>query len=840
MYSPVLTLRSLIGVCNKQSQPYPECEWFAATSVCGRLTGSLSRKNQIKSISLPMVPAIASLNPQRRLLAASYIVDVPGVLTFLLILIWAGLSLYRDNPPAAVSANASPTEFSSGRALTHLQAIAKQPHPSGTNAHAAVREYIVEALRSYGLEPEVQTATAINRQRDQLLVAGTVRNVVAKLPGTENSKAILVVGHYDTSPQAFGASDDGAAVVAMLETLVALKAGPPLRNDVIFLFTDAEEEGLLGSSGFMGEHPWSHDVGLVLNFEARGNHGPSMMFETSNNNGWLIQEFAKAAPHPVANSLSYEVYKRLPNTTDFTVFRNHGLDGLNFAYIEGLPSYHTPLDSLQQINEGSLQHHGSYMLALARHFGNLDLRQIRKANAVYFDVLGSALVHYPYYWIIPLTILVLILFVVLLVIGLRTKQLTVRGMAFGFLAFALTTAVIAGLEKLLWAAIFKLRYESEATPQGETYYSDLYFIGFVALAIAITAALYNVFRRKVSTENLAVGGFVWWAILMLFVSFYLPGASYLLTWPLMFSVGGLAAGLVLKQRKRHSVALAILLVSALPGLALLVPLTYQIFVGLTLDSIAFVAVLVLLQLGLLIPHLDAMARANKWSLPVLAGLISVGLILAGVTITGFDRQHPKPNNMFYALNADTGKAVWASVDQKPDEWTSQFLSTNPENKPLSEFLPPYWSAQKFRQNSAPVANLAPPEITVLNDQNSGDVRTLRLRITSPRTAPLLSLYVDSKPEFLSIVVNGKRLDPGNTTMLRKNNHLLNMMYVAPPAEGVEVALEFKAQEPLKMRVVDQSYSFPEIQNHTIARPDNTIPSPNSLSDSTLVSKTFSF
>jgi hypothetical protein len=788
-----------------------------------------------------MDQTITSAKPDRRRLPlTSWIGDIAGVLTFLFILSWGAFTLYQGNSPSAVSANAGTNEFSSGRAMKDLQAIAKHPHPPGSNEHTAVREYIVEALKNDGLQPEVQTATVIDRQRDPVLLAATVRNVIAKLPGTQNSKAILVTGHYDTAPQAFGASDDGAAVASMLESVRALKAGPPLKNDVIFVFTDAEEEGLLGANAFTAEHPLAREVGLVLNFEARGNGGPSIMFETSNNNGWLIPEFAKAAPHPVANSLSYEIYKRLPNSTDFTLFKNRGLDGLNFAYIDGLSAYHTPLDNLQRINEGSLQHHGSYLLALTRHFGNLDLRQIRSANAVYFDFLGLTLIHYPYSWIIPISILVLILCVALVVVGLRAKHLTVRGLVFGFLAFALTTAVIAALEKFLWAGIFKLRYESEVRPLGETYYSNLYLIGFIALAVAVTTALYNLFRRKTSTENLAAGGLVWWTILMLVTSFTLPGASYLFTWPLMISAVGLAVGLVLKKRNQSSVAIAILLVSAVPGLALLIPLTYQIFVGLTLNSIAIVAILVLLQLGLLIPHLDVMARANKWTLPVLAGLISVGFIAAGLLTTGFDRQHPKPNNLFYALNADTGKAVWASVDRRPDEWTSQFLTTNPENKSLSEIFPASLSAARVRQNPAPAAQIAPPQIVVLSDQTNGDVRQLRLRITSTRLAQVLSLYVDSKAEFVSLAVNGQRLDSGNTTMLRNNNHVWNMKYVAPPPEGVEVALEFKAQEPLKIRVVDQSYSLPEIPNVTIARPDNTIPSTNTLSDATLVSKTFSF
>lgn len=66
----------------------------------------------------------------------------------------------------------------------------------------------------------------------------------------------------------------------------------------------------------MKEHPAAKDVKAVFNFEARGSGGPVVMFETSNDNGSLIREFAGATQNPVANSLSYEIYKRLPNDTD--------------------------------------------------------------------------------------------------------------------------------------------------------------------------------------------------------------------------------------------------------------------------------------------------------------------------------------------------------------------------------------------------------------------------------------------------------------------------------------------------------------------------------------------
>ena len=42
------------------------------------------------------------------------------------------------------------------------------------------------------------------------------------------------------------------------------------KNDIIILFSDAEELGLLGAQAFVEHHPWAKNIGLVLNFEARG------------------------------------------------------------------------------------------------------------------------------------------------------------------------------------------------------------------------------------------------------------------------------------------------------------------------------------------------------------------------------------------------------------------------------------------------------------------------------------------------------------------------------------------------------------------------------------------
>jgi Zn-dependent M28 family amino/carboxypeptidase len=91
---------------------------------------------------------------------------------------------------------------------------------------------------------------------------------------------VLLVAHYDGVGAGPAASDDGAGSAALLETMRALRARKqPLAHDIMVLFTDGEEAGLLGAAAFVREHPWAKDVAVILNFEARGTSGRSFMFE---------------------------------------------------------------------------------------------------------------------------------------------------------------------------------------------------------------------------------------------------------------------------------------------------------------------------------------------------------------------------------------------------------------------------------------------------------------------------------------------------------------------------------------------------------------------------------
>lgn len=735
--------------------------------------------------------------------------------------------------PPDINSSGPPTEFSSARARDHLNAIAVKPHPIGSPAHAEVRNYIFGELLKLGLEPQVQMATAVNNHWGSAYRAATVQNIVAKLEGTASTRAVLLVAHYDAAPYSLGASDDGAAVVSLLETLRALKASAPLKNDVIFLATDGEESGLLGAIAFVQQHPWAKDVGVVLNFEARGDHGPSIMFQTSDGNGWLIDKLAETVSRPVATSLSADIYKRLPNETDFTIFNRAGMNGLNFAYIQGVASYHSSLDNLANLDERSMQHHGMYALALARGFGNSDLNApSSRSEAVYFDLFARTLIHYSRTTAVVFTTVVALITFAVIALGLRRGLLTWSGQALGFLALLLSMIGGSLLVMLVWWALEAFAGSRTSFQRGDTWTNHLYLTGFVFLTVAITATVYVLFRKRVSVENLATGALLWFLLLLIVSHFYFPGGSYLLVWPLLSALIALILKFTLPAGKLSLTKLGLISAAcAAPGIILISPLTYQTFVAVGISQTSVFVVPVALLLGLLIINFELMASAFRWLLPAVSTLAAVCFIVAALLQP---RQQPTSNEVFYALNADTGKAVWVSGDARSDEWTSQFLASDAPAAPLDDYLP--WLEGEFPQQPAPAASLAAPEIKVLDDQVQEQTRLIHMRVSSAREAAALFIYFGT--EFSQASVNGQELTKGPDAPAWEKGQML--VYSAPPREGIELRLKTKSSEPLIVKVVDQSFQFPELTNLTIkARPSYIVPVPFSYSDSTFISKSFS-
>src|SRR5918998_5665929 len=288
-----------------------------------------------------------------------------GVVVALVLGALAAISLLALEPPDPLPASAQASEFSAERALSHVQQIAERPHPVGSPANAEVRDYLVGQLEDLGLRPTVQQATSA-RTMEGIASIARVHNIHARIRGSSPTGHVVLVAHYDSVPRGPGAADDGAGVAAILEITRAITSGSPPRNDIDIVLTDAEEPWLLGAQAFVSADRLDPRRSVVLNLEARGTSGPALMFQSGSDNATLIPALANAQ-RPIAGSAWEACLQVLPGDTDFSIFRDAGFAGMNFALMEGSARYHTPEDSPDNLDLASLQHIGSTVLAATRH-----------------------------------------------------------------------------------------------------------------------------------------------------------------------------------------------------------------------------------------------------------------------------------------------------------------------------------------------------------------------------------------------------------------------------------------------------------------------------------------
>ncbi|MCB9898463.1 MAG: M28 family peptidase [Planctomycetes bacterium] len=274
---------------------------------------------------------------------------------------WGALAVLPPRPVPADEAGArSP---SAERALARLMPEARTARPAGGDAGEPLRTRLLSELGALGLELAVQSGHVAERP-DLPLV-----NLLARRRGTGDGSALLLVAHHDSVPRGEGAGDDGAGVAALLEALFVTRDDPPAVHDVIVLLTDGEEAGLLGARLFARDSArdsWFADVRAVVNVEGRGNGGPSTLFETGTGSGAFVRAFAAATPAAFGDALGPAVYRRMPNDTDFSIFRDAGLPGLNFAFFAGASVYHRASDTWDALSLRSLQHHAENLVGVLR------------------------------------------------------------------------------------------------------------------------------------------------------------------------------------------------------------------------------------------------------------------------------------------------------------------------------------------------------------------------------------------------------------------------------------------------------------------------------------------
>jgi hypothetical protein len=764
---------------------------------------------------------------------------IKHIISFFLLLALAWIS-FKSLLPSKVTPSSAPlTEFSTERAMAQLKVIANKPHYVGSEAHEDVREYIMEEMRKMGLEPQVQEGFVQSQWRGYSNLV-KVKNIVARYPGTDTSKALLLMSHYDSAPhsKSHGASDAGSGVVAVLESFRAyIASGVPPKNDIILLFTDSEELGLDGASFFVKEHPWAKDVGVALNFEARGSSGPSnMIVETNGGNQHLIEEFNKASPeYPVATSLMYSIYKLLPNDTDSTVLREDGdIDGFFFAFIDDHFNYHTVNDTWQNLNPETLEHQGSYLMPLIKHFSQIDLSKIKSENDhVYFDMAIFKFVYYPFAWVWPMAIIATIGLLALLVLGFRKKRLNGKEVGKGFIAFILSIVgalIILQVFGWLWPVLYP-QY-GDMLPVF-IYNGHWYTAAFVVLGLAFSFGMYSHFTKTEHAASAMVAPLSIWVVINIALALKLQGGAFFVI-PLFF--GLLAFWMMIRQQK-PSVLLMVFLCA--PALFIFTPLLQFFPVGLGPEAYWITILFTVLIFGLLLP---VFGYYRKKRFLGYIGLIATFVFLGiAHSKSDYTSERQKPNSLVYLENADEGKAYWVTYDENLDPWVSGYLGDSPTsaNEYVSNASGSKYNSSYTFAKETPVIDLPSSTITTKRDTVIDGVREVTLVISPERKVNRMRLYADETIPFRSLSYNGKTVKPDSTeTSYKKRRSRGLISYYVSDRDSLE--LSYSVAEGVRASFTLKEYSFDLLEHpkFTIpSRPEYTMPKPFVPNDAIIVERT---
>ena len=754
--------------------------------------------------------------------------------SFILLLILF-LVLYLNNyfsQPTFDTINEKPlTEFSPSRAMRLVEKISQKPHYVSSVNHDKVLQLIVAEMKKLGLQPTIQEGFTMT-EKGTLVYS---KNIIAKIPGTNNSKALLLLSHYDSAPHTFskGAADDASGIATILEGIRTYRNGTNKnKNDIIILFTDAEEIGLNGAALFCTQHKWAKSIGLALNFEARGTAGNSyMLMETNNGNSVMVSHFGSAGVgYPASNSLMYSIYKMLPNDTDLTVFREKNkIQGFNFAFIDNHFNYHTEQDNAINLDRKSLAQQGSYLMPLLTHFAQADLSKLNsKTDSVYFNF-SNLFCHYPNSWILPMIGIGLLLFLFFIFVGLAKRVLYVDKMIRGLILFLLAFLISGILGFGLWQLIKLIYPEYQDILQGFPYNGHWYVYAFLAMAMGVCFIIYHKDNEKNEGYSKMIFPLLFWFIICAVLAFYLQGASFLII-PVISSV--LMLGFFVFFEK----AIALInLILALPILFLLVPFLTMFPVGLGLKIVFASCMLLVMAFVLLLPILGSFANKRSWA--ILCFVVAIGLLVVAHLQSSFTTNSPKPNSLVYYHDGDTNQSYWVTYNKTLDSWIESKLGKNPKtattlntNKLYSKYQTEFSFMKK-----APNIAIAKPTVVFEKDSVVGVQRFLKIVIYPNRKVNRYDIFNKNETELDDLVANGvKPLNIKSNIINANDSNKIISYYVE---NNMPLTLEFSvlATNDLDLELIESSFDLLSNKKLAVAnRPEWAMSMPFVLNNAIIV------
>jgi hypothetical protein len=429
-------------------------------------------------------------------------------------------------------------------------------------------------------------------------------------------------------------------------------------------------------------------------------------------------------------------------------------------------------------------------------------------EAVYFDVLGRSLVHWPAAFSLPVALVVFVLLLAECAIALRTRLTGLRqilwGLAAALLGIALGLALAVGLQCVLnllgrvpsglgsaWAAY--------PVPLTTAFAASAFLaVGSVSVFFAPRAGFWG-FWFAVSLLGAALAAVLAWLVPATCFVFLVPALGAALGF--LPGVGGADA-----RRAPWRCQLAALLPSLLL-FAMVLPMLW--FLPAALGSLAWPVITLVLGFGgiTLLPLLAAASRRQQQAASVLAALIALAGALGGTALPAFSPDWPQAIDLEYWRDATADTSQWLARTGRPlpgalaaaEHFGATARSRFPGSLSRAFFAP------------APALLLAPPELELIGASSAGLRVSYRVRLRSPRGAPLASVIF---PQALNVDRVELRADPAapaqSVRLERMHSGARALRILTMPPAGVEftfLAPPAPAPAP-ELQVFDLSYGLP--------------------------------
>ena len=611
---------------------------------------------------------------------------------FILVVLLASYQLFRyekinsNSNTSSSNKNLEDEDFKNiyKATLSHLENIANEPHPTGSEQIYKVKEYIIKTIKNEGYKPIIQngsllfdTSKVFNSDK---LIFSYLQNIYTIIPSNtssnegfsieENQKTIFVVCHYDSVPTGYGAADDSLAVAASLANFQYISKqvtkGFKLKNPILFLFTDGEELGLLGSKFFTENNFDEKKIGAIINLEARGNAGMSILFQSSCNKVDIIRQYSRFDKHVVSYSFANDIYKIMPNNTDYTFFEQAGVDGLNFASIGNSVSYHNEVDNLENLGKGLIIQQSFKIYNFLRAFSNFKFTDNSEYNEtfeskkkevgpfVYFSIFGRiiSLSKVSYIFILSflssIAIFILIYYLIKKIMRVRDFAISLLQTVIVYILFPL----IAYLGKLLVIMLFPSIKAFTSNPYNELYY----YLFPVCFGILGVTSVFVFLFKKIDAKAFLLSNLIFANLVSFLLLKFMRGLSiltaflgfYLLI--LLILIRIIEIYQTKKNKSKHGKDLPFLSILMLIPLTVGIPVSYLIYLALGLNYV-FISVFGLLCIPIFfISMFEKINISDKKFTLVIIIIILFALLILIQSNINFTEQNPMPSSITVIKN----------------------------------------------------------------------------------------------------------------------------------------------------------------------------------------------